>query len=114
MGAIDTELEAKALFEEYRALYSLVTFRMGALDRRLPVTAGSLTAVLSGLDVVSPDSQLILLVAVPLALVWFVRATVNHARSFEDVLRRIEQIERTINSLVGRPVLRFQSRHPSR
>jgi hypothetical protein len=108
------ELEAKALFEEYRALYSIAAFRMGALDRRLPITAGAITAVLSGMDVVSADSQIILFVAVPLALVWFVRATINHARSFEDVLRRIEQIERSINALVGKQVLRFQSCHPSR
>jgi hypothetical protein len=89
-------------------------FRMAALDRRIPVTAGAMAAVLSGLDVVSRDSQLLLLLGAPLALVWFVRATVNHARSFEDVLRRIEQIERSVNDLLGKPVLHFQSQHPSR
>src|SRR4051812_30540686 len=94
------ELELNALFEEYRALYSIATFRMTALDRRMPVTAGAMAAVLSGLDVVSRDSQLLLLLGAPLALVWFVRTTVNHARSFEDVLRRIEQIERLVNDLL--------------
>lgn len=108
------ELELSAHFEEYRALYSIATFRMTALDRRMPVTAGAMAAVLSGLDAISRDSQLLLLLGVPLALVWFVRTTVNHARSFEDVLRRIEQIERAINDLLGKPVLNFQSRHPSR
>lgn len=73
-----------------------------------------MAAVISGLDVVSRDSQLLLLLGAPLALVWFVRATVNHARSFEDVLRRIEQIERSVNELLGKPVLHFQSQHPSR
>ena len=110
--SIDQEL--KALFEEYRALYSIATFRMAALDRRIPVTAGTMAAILSGLDVVSRDSQLLLLLGAPPALVWFVRATVNHARSFEDVLRRIEQIERSVNDLFGKPVLHFQSQHPSR
>jgi len=108
------EHELNALFEEYRALYSLATVRLGALDRRVPVTVGTLACALSGLDVVSRDAQLILLLGVPLALIWFVRATVNHARSFEDVLRRIEQIERRVNEIVGKPALRFQSCHPSR
>ena len=108
------ELELNALFEEYRALYSIATFRMTALDRRMPVTAGAMAAVLSALDVVSRDSQLLLLLGAPLALIWFVRTTVNHARSFEDVLRRIEQIERSVNDVLGKPVLNFQSQHPSR
>src|SRR5947207_3388849 len=100
---LDTDALLKALFEEYRALYSLATFRMAALDRRMPVTAGAVAAVMGGLDVVSRDSQLLILLGSPLALVWFVRATVNHARSFEDVLRRIEQIELSVNELLEKP-----------
>ncbi len=113
--AQNISLQLDALFEEYGALYGLVTFRMSALDRRMPVTAGAITAVIGGLDAVGPDAQLLLLLGTPLALVWFVRTTVNHARSFEDVLRRIEEIERTVSALLGVPgLIRFQSRHPSR
>lgn len=108
------EIQLNVLFEEYRALYELVTFRMTALDRRVPVTAGTMVASLGALDLASRESQILIFASVPLALVWFVRATINHARSFEDVLRRIEEIEQTVNDLTGRPLLRFQSRHPSR
>jgi hypothetical protein len=103
-----------AMFEEYRALYGIALLRMTALDRRVPVTAGAMAVAIAALDVVSEQSQLLLLLSVPLALVWFVRATVNHARSFEDVLRRIEEIETTVNGLFSKPVINFQSRHPSR
>ncbi|MEM1329695.1 MAG: hypothetical protein AAGG07_03955 [Planctomycetota bacterium] len=54
------------------------------------------------------------LLGVPLSLVWFVRTTINHARSFEDCLRRIESIERAVNDRVGEDLLCFQSTHPSR
>lgn len=111
---VPADVELSVLFEEYRALYGLATLRMTALDKRMPITAGAMAAVVSGLDVASPDSQLMLLIATPLALVWFARATVNHARSFEDALRRIEEIEGAVNDIAGKPILRFQSRHPSR
>lgn len=106
--------ELTALLEEYRALYSLATLRINALDRRVPVTLATVAATLGAMDAVSRESQLILLLGLPLSLVWIVRATVNHARSFEDTLRRIEQIERDVNELIRKPVMRFQSRHPSR
>jgi hypothetical protein len=103
-----------ALIEEYRVLYSLVALRLNSLDRRVPVAVASVGALLSGLAVLPRPSQLILLAAIPMGLIWFLRATVNHARSAEDVLRRIEELERRINELVGEEILGFQSRHPSR
>lgn len=102
-----------ALFEEYRVLYGLAVFRMNALDRRVPVAGGMLAAFVGGLTTLPQNAQLMVLVGLPAALVWFMRATVNHARSFEDVLRRIEEIEREVNRLLEKNVLRFQSRHPS-
>lgn len=100
--------------EEFRALYALVSLRLTSLDRRVPVAVASVGALLSGLAVLPRPSQLVLLAAIPIGLIWFLRATVNHARSAEDVLRRIEELERRINDLVGDELLGFQSRHPSR
>ena len=111
---IATSDKLAAYFEEYRAMYDIQLLRITALDRRVPVTAGAMAAVIAALDVVSAESQLLLLLCVPVALIWFVRATVNHARSSEDVLRRIEEIETAVNALLGGPVIYFQSRHPSR
>ena len=110
----NTELLLGGLYEEYRVLYGLVVFRMTALDRRAPVTAGALIAAVSAVDVLPAASQPLVLFSLPVALIWFVRTTVNHARSFEDVLRRIEEIERDVNAAVGGRVMRFQSSHPSR
>ena len=95
-------------------MYDIQLLRITALDKRVPVTAGAMAAVIAALDIVSEESQLLLLLCVPIALIWFVRATVNHARSSEDVLRRIEEIETAVNSLLGGQVIYFQSRHPSR
>jgi hypothetical protein len=101
-------------YEEYRALYGLVEFRMSALDRRVPVTAAAFAGGVASIQAVPAESQLILYLGLPIALFWFMRTTVNHARSFEDVLRRIEEIEHAVNQLLGNKVLRFQSTHPSR
>jgi hypothetical protein len=103
-----------AYFEEYRALYTLVEYRMSALDRRVPVTAAAFAGAVASLQAIPTDAQSVLFAGLPVALVWLMRTTVNHARSFEDVLRRIEEIEHAVNAVVGREVLRFQSKHPSR
>ncbi|MFN0133119.1 MAG: hypothetical protein ACKVW3_11430 [Phycisphaerales bacterium] len=102
------------LLEEYRALYGLVSFRMSSLDRRLPMTTAAVTALLTGMVIVPADAQPPLLVAVPIALVWLLRNTINHARSLEDLLRRIEEIERAVHRIAGEELLSFQSSHPSR
>ncbi len=101
------------LMEEYKVLYGLVTFRMTSLDRRVPIATAALASFLGSIAAVPPASQTIFLAGLPLAQVWLVRTTINHARSFEDVLRRIDEIERRVNELTGEEVLVFQSRHPS-
>lgn len=102
------------LLREYDALYALVVFRMASLDRRIPLIAGAITALLTSLYIVPLPARPVLLWQVPAAAVWLLRTTTNHARSFEDALRRIEEIEQAVNDLAGAPLLLFQSRHPSR
>jgi hypothetical protein len=99
--------------EEYRVLYTLVTFRMTSLDRRVPIATAALATFLGSIATLPQASQQIFLIGLPLAQVWLVRTTINHARSFEDVLRRIDEIERKVNELTGEEQLVFQSRHPS-
>jgi len=112
--ALSAETRVSVLLAEYRAMYDLALFRLNSLDRRVPLTGSALTASLGAALVLPTQAQLFILVAMPLALVWFLRTTINHARSFEDALRRIEQIEAKLNALAGDELMRFQSRHPSR
>ncbi len=105
---------AEILLAEYHALYRLAEFRMGALDRRVPAAGAAIVAFLSGVPALPDASGFVLLLAIPVSIVWFVRTTINHARSFEDLLRRIEEIERDLNALAGAQLMRFQSSHPSR
>jgi hypothetical protein len=107
-------MRLQCLLEEYRAMYGLAAFRMASLDRRVPVAGATLTISLAGVAAIPREASMIVLLGLPLALVWLLRTTINHARSFEDALRRIEQIEKQINTLVGREVMTFQSSHPSR
>lgn len=102
------------LLEEYKALYSLLTFRLEAIDQRIPVAAGALVALLSSSSAFTNDQRLALLLGIPAACAWLHGTTVLHARSKEDVLRRIDEIERTINGLAAEELLVFQSRHPNR
>lgn len=111
LGAKD---QVDILIEEYRALYTLAVFRMASLDRRLPATSTAITAMIAGIPLVSPESGPFLLVGVPLALLWLVKNTINHARSLEDILRRIEELEHGVNRIAGKQLLYFQSCHPSR
>lgn len=102
------------LLEEYRQVYGLALFRLNALDQRVPIIVAALTAMLGSVGVLPREVQLVLLVALPLTLLWLIRTTLNHARSFEDALRRIEEIEQTVTVRTGERLLRFQSSHPSR
>jgi len=108
------ELELNAIFEEYHAMYDLAVFRLNALDRRAPVTVAAFATVLVSLQSLPVSAQLLVLLFLPPSLVWFMRTTVNHARSFEDALRRIEELEKSANARLSEPLLCFQSRHPSR
>lgn len=112
--AVSTEAKISVLLAEYRAMYDLALFRLNSLDRRVPLTGSALVASLGAALVLPVAVQAFILLAVPLALVWFLRTTINHARSFEDALRRIEQLENKLNTLAGDELVRFQSRHPSR
>ena len=102
------------LLEEYRSLNTLLIFRLTAMDRRLPVSAGVFAATMASVAALPQDSRLAILLAMPLALLWLVRTTVQHARAKEDHLRRIDEIERMVNVLAREDLLVFQSRHPNR
>lgn len=102
------------MLEEYRALYGLLSYRFGAFERRVPLHGTVLTAFLGAIGLLTPSLQILLFIALPIALLWFVSTTLNHARSLEDLLRRIEEIERSINARTGLKLLTFQSSHPSR
>ncbi len=102
------------LLEEYRALHSLALYRIGSLERRVPVAGAVFTGLLGVASLTPGVLQLSLLVALPIVAVLFVATTLNHVKSFEDLLRRIEVIERSVNGLAGADLMAFQSNHPSR
>lgn len=101
------------LLEEYRSLNTLLVFRLTAMDRRLPVSVGVFAATIASVAALPKDTRLAILLALPLALLWLVRTTVQHARAKEDHLRRIDEIERMVNVLARAELLVFQSRHPN-
>lgn len=107
-------LALEALLSEYNALYGLAQLRLLALDRRIPIVGGLLTAFLSSVPVLPGLSQILALMAVPVSLIWLVRTTINHARSFEDAIRGIEHKEHQINKLLSQDLIGFQRTHPSR
>lgn len=100
--------------EEYRSLYGLASHRLSSLERRTPILGAVLSGSIASLTVVPTALQSVILLGAPILLVWFVKSTINHAKSLEDVLRRIEAIEREVNERAGDQLLRFQSTHPSR
>jgi hypothetical protein len=104
----------KLLMEEYRALYAMVTFRNSSMERRVPIAGATLAAFLGAVTVLPMEARLIYLVGLPIALLFFLRTTINHARSVEDALRRIEEIEHRVNAYADEELLTFQSTHPSR
>jgi len=113
-SALSPRDRIQILLEEYRALYGLAEHRMAALERRVPILGAALTGFVASVAVMPGLFQLGIAISLPLALVWFVQTTVNHARSLEDLFRRIEEIERGVNELAGVELLGFQSSHPSR
>lgn len=113
-GSISEERKVEVLLEEYRVLYTLALFRLSALDRRVPLAVGALGAFLVAVAALPWTAQIVVLMVVPISLIWVVRTTISHARSFEDCLRRIEHIEQRTNAIAGEELLLFQSRHPSR
>lgn len=110
----ESSQDISILLEEYRVLYELVQLRLAALDRRIPLVGTVLALLGAGVPLVPVASAALLLWATPIAMVWLVRTTIAHACSFEDALRRIEQIENQVNELAGKQLLLFQSSHPSK
>lgn len=108
------DAQLRVVFEEYRALYTLLVFRLGTMEQRLPIIAAILSATLGGTSALPPQVQSLIFIALPPALIWFLRTTVGHARSKHDIKTRIDEIERHVNRVMGAELLAFQSRHPSR
>ena len=112
--SVSLETRIQILLEEYRALYSLLTFRLTAMDRRLPAIGGTLAGILGSAAAMPDQTRLSFLLGLPIALLWLFLSTVQHARSKEDHIRRIDEIERLVNRLAGEELLVFQSRHPNK
>ena len=113
-SALSPDRRLEVLFEEYRAVYALVSLRLSSLEGRAGLSAAAFTAFLTGFTGLDPDGQRALIVGLPIAMLWLLRTTIAHCRSFEDAVRRIEQIESRVNALAGETLLGFQSQHPSR
>lgn len=103
----DTE-RVRVLLEEFRALYALLSFRLAAVERSLPVAGGTLAAILSGSTSLAHEAQRVVLLAMPAALLWLMRTTCAQARSKEDVIRRIAELEGAVNRIAGEELLAFQ------
>lgn len=112
--SVGLELRIAALCEEYRALYSLLVFRLTAMEHRLPLIAAVLSVFVGGSPAMPAIVRPLVFWALPIAIGWFVHTTTGHARSKEDVKERLASIEREICDLIGAEVMVFQSRHPSR
>jgi hypothetical protein len=65
--AVSSETRIEILFEEYRALYSLLAFRLTAMDRRLPIIGGTLAAILGGTTAMPDQTRLAFLLGLPIA-----------------------------------------------
>jgi len=106
-------MRVRLLIEEYRAVNQLLLFRLQAMEQRLPLTAAGIGALLLATAALPRVSQIILLIGVPFAVLFWVRSVFFHALSKEDAKARIREIEYEVGELCGCPVLRFQSEHPS-
>lgn len=111
---LDDRDRIQVLLEEYRALYDLLRFRLEAMDQRLPLVGGVFVAVLGSLPSMPPEAERILLLALPAGVVWLGLMTIAHARSKEDIKRRIDEVELRVNDIAGEELMTFQSGHPDR
>lgn len=102
------------LLEEYRVLYSLLEFRLNTIEQRIPLLGGMLATLFGGIAILPAEVRVPALLVIPVALLWLFNTTLNHGRSKEDLLRRIDEIERTLNQLAAEDVCVFQSQHPGR
>lgn len=113
MSLSDKE-RASIVIEEYKALYSLLTFRFTAIERRVAFSAIIISSILGLLPKMELESKIIFLVGVPIAIVYLIRSTILHIRSLEDYFRKIEEAELRINEICSEQLMQFQSGHPSR
>lgn len=102
------------LLDEYRVLYDLLTFRLAAIEKRVPISGAALYAVLGSVSALEPVARTLALLVMPPAAVWFLRTTISHVRAKQDVKLRLIAIEAHVNDLAGDDLLTFQSGHPSR
>lgn len=110
---LSTRDQVNVLLEEYRALYGLLLFRLDAMERRLPIAGGGIVVLFASLSAIPDELRVATLIVLPASLAWLVWTTVNHGRSKEDNLRRIDEIERQVNELACSELLVFQSQHPN-
>lgn len=106
--------KSRILMSEHQSLYSLYQVRLNAVERRLPIAAVIITVLFGTLVAIPQDIKALYLFGIPIALIYLMKTTKTHAQSFEDLLRRIEEIEKKVNELAGEQLLNFQSKHPSR
>lgn len=106
-------MRVRLLIEEYRAVNQLLLFRLEAMEQRLPLTAAGIGALLVSTAALPHISQVILLIGLPFAVLFWVRSILFHALSKEDAKQRLREIEHEAAELCREPVLRFQSEHPS-
>lgn len=102
------------LLAEYSVLYKLLLTRIHLIERRAPVATATLAVALGSVVVLPSILRAFVLLTLPLLSYWLFRATTSHARSKEDILRRIDEIERHVNFLAEDELLIFQSQHPNR
>jgi len=112
-GPLTDVQQIDILLEEYAVLYALLQWRLTAADRRLFVSGGLLVGVLTAIHSLDAHAAQLLLWGLPVLLWVIFSAMVGHARSKEDLLRRIDEIERRINTLAEAELLAFQSRRPA-
>lgn len=111
---MDVKDKLTVLLSAHQTFYELYQIRLNAVEKRLPIGAIIVSALFGSLTVVSKDIQVLYLCGIPIALIYLTKTTITHLESFEDLLRRIEEIEKKINNIVGEKLLMFQSEHPSR
>jgi len=113
-GPLTEVQQIDILLTEYGVLYALLEWRLSAGDRRLFVSAGLLTGLLTAIHALDDATAQLLLWGLPVLLWVIFSAMVGHTRSKEDLLRRIDEIERRFNALADSELLAFQSQRPIR
>lgn len=113
-GPLDESQQIDILLAEYGVLHRLLEWRLTAGDRRVVISAGLLTGLLTAVRTVDDGTARLLLWGLPVLLWVIFSALAGHTRSKEDLLRRIDEIERQVNMIANTELLVFQSRRPNR